>query len=336
LLSLHYVFATRLLIINFIRKINQLAVKCSIFNLRGMKTNIKVLAVLILLGLLTSSCYTYVLFEKPAPPEIIPDKSLNSIAFINSYDYTIPDSISRGDNNVFQAGVTEVINGLKTSFTSNDQINFNIIDTLVRGNAFTKLPDSLSVDSVKNICTMNNSSMLLVLEAFNMDMDWEQEVEEDEDGKSRTNIYYLYMWTGLSLYSESGDVIDRTIESCRVQYTSRPALIPIIGIPPSINKAEKEIRKLAQFAAENYVNKFYPGTTTISRKIYITKNLLDADNYCMEHNWDKAIELLKPLAASSDPKIARKAANNLSVAYEAVGNEQAAEYWFNKSNEGVK
>jgi len=56
----------------------------------------------------------------------------------------------------------------------------------------------------------------------------------------------------------------------------------------------------------------------------------------MEHSWESAIELLKPVAASPDPKIARKAANNLSVAYEAIGNESAAEFWFNKSQEGVK
>jgi hypothetical protein len=74
----------------------------------------------------------------------------------------------------------------------------------------------------------------------------------------------------------------------------------------------------------------------VNRKIYVGKGLLEADNYCMEQDWDKAIELLRPLAESPDPKISRKAANNLSVAYEAVGNEKAAEFWFNKSMEGGK
>jgi hypothetical protein len=170
-----------------------------------------------------------------------------------------------------------------------------------------------------------------------MNMDWEQEVEEDEDGsKSRTNNYYLYMSAGLSLYSESGDVIDRSMEPCRSLYESRPALIGLFAFTPSIYKAEKLVGHLAEFVAENYVNKFYPGTESVSRKIFYANNMIEADKYLINHDWESAIELLKPLAASADPKIARKAANNLSVAYEAIGNDRAAEFWFNKSQEGVK
>jgi hypothetical protein len=302
-----------------------------------MKTNITISIVLIILIFFSSSCYTYVAFEKPTPPEIIPEKRVNNIAFINTYDYTIPDSSSGKENNVYQAGITKVINGLKKSLASDENINFIVIDTLVRGKALTVLPDSLNPDSVKNICRRYNSTMLLVLEAFNMSMDWEQDVEEDEDGsRSRTNNYYLYMSAGLSLYSESGDVIDRSIEPCRSLYESRAALIGIAVFVPSIYKAEKQIGQLAEFVAENYVNKFYPGTATVSRKIFYAKNMIGADKYLMEHEWEKAIDLLKPLAASPDPKIARKAANNLSVAYEAIGNDNAAEFWFNKSQEGAK
>jgi hypothetical protein len=104
----------------------------------------------------------------------------------------------------------------------------------------------------------------------------------------------------------------------------------------TIYKAEEEIGHLAKIVGEEYVKKFSPGTELVNRKIYVGKGLLEADNYCMEQNWDKAIELLRPLAESPDPKISRKAANNLSVAYEAIGNEKAAEFWFNKSMEGGK
>jgi hypothetical protein len=64
--------------------------------------------------------------------------------------------------------------------------------------------------------------------------------------------------------------------------------------------------------------------------------LLVLEVFNMDMDWEKAIELLKPLAESPEPILARKAANNLSVAYEALGHEQAAEYWFNKSGEGGK
>jgi hypothetical protein len=305
-------------------------------NYKLMKTKIAG-SVFIILMAITSSCYTYVLFEKPTPPEIIPEKQVNKIAFINAYDYTIPDTASRSENNIYQAGVSGVINGLKKSFASDDNIQFIITDTLKKGKSPAALPDSLNPDSVRNVCRITNSDMLLVLEAFNMNMDWEQEVEEDEDGsRSRTNNYYLNMSAGLSLYSESGDVIDRSMDQCRSLHESRAALIGIAVFVPSIYKAEKQVEPLAEFVAENYVNKFYPGTTSVSRKIYYAKNMMEADKYLMGHDWSSAIELLKPFAESPDPKIARKAANNFSIAYEAMGNDRAAEFWLNKSKEGIK
>ena len=302
-----------------------------------MKITFTISSVLIILTFLASSCYTYVFFEKPTPPEIIPDKSINNIAFINDYDYTITDSTSGKENKVYRAGITEVINGLKKSLASDEHFNFNIADTLIKGKALSVLPDSLNPDSVRNICKRYNSSMLLVLDAFNMNIDWEQEVTEDEDGdRSRTNNYYLYMSAGLSLYSETGDVIDRSMEPCRSLYESRAALIGLAVFVPSIYKAEKQIRDLALFVAENWVKKFYPGTATVNRKIYYAKGMSEADKCLMNHDWEKAIDLLKPFTTSTDPKIAGRAANNLSVAYEAIGNDRAAEFWSDKTQEGIK
>jgi hypothetical protein len=297
-----------------------------------MKTIIKTFLLFSIILFLNTSCYTYVSFNKSAPPEIMLDNPKNSIAFINTFDYTIPDSASKNENKVYRAGITEVIDGLKTFFANNEQIDFHVIDTLVEGKAPAGFSDTISADSVKNICRINNSSMLLGLEAFDITIDSDVEVEESDDGSvSRTSNYYLIVNAGLSLYSNSGDLIDRSWVGRSELYKSRWALAGIAVFSPSIYKAEKDIRYLAGFIGEDYVNKFYPGTETVNRKIYVGKGLLEADNYCMEQNWDKAIELLRPLAESSDPKIARKAANNLSVAYEAAGNEKAAEYWYNKS-----
>src|SRR4030043_130850 len=165
-----------------------------------MKTIITNSSVLIIVILLLTSCFTSVSFNKPAPPEIMLDKPKNNIAFINAFDYTIPDEASKSENNIYRTGITEVIDGLKTSFAYNEQIDFHVIDTLTGQKAPARLSDTLSADSVKNICKTNNSSMLLVLEAFDMNIDFETLVEEYEDGsKSRTNNYYLVISAGLSL-----------------------------------------------------------------------------------------------------------------------------------------
>src|SRR4030042_4613091 len=90
-----------------------------------MKTIITNSSVLIIFILLLTSCFTSVSFNKPAPPEIMLDKPKNNIAFINAFDYTIPDEASKSENNVYRTGVTEVIDGLKTSFAYNEQIYFS-------------------------------------------------------------------------------------------------------------------------------------------------------------------------------------------------------------------
>lgn len=179
--------------------------------------------------------------------------------------------------------------------------------------------------------------MLLVLEAFSIGTNSETEVEEDEDGStSRTANYYLIVTAGLSLYSNSGDLVNRSTVGRSELYKSRWALGGIALFDPSIYKAEKDIRYLAKFVAEDYINKFYPATETVQGKIYTGKELKEAADYCKDQHWDEAIELLKPLAVSPDPKISSKAAYNLSVAYEAIGNDRASELWLQKSGMSKK
>src|SRR4030043_2049038 len=90
-----------------------------------MKTIIKTFFVFGIILIIATSCFTSVSFNKPAPPEIMLEEPKNNIAFINAFDYTIPDEASKSENNVYRTGVTEVIDGLKTSFAYNEQIYFS-------------------------------------------------------------------------------------------------------------------------------------------------------------------------------------------------------------------
>ncbi len=299
-----------------------------------MKTIIKTSVLLILISFSVSSCFTYVLIEKSVPPEIILSKAKNSIAFINKYDYTLPDASREKEQSVIRTGVTQVIEGLKTSLTYNEQIDLYIIDTLVTGKALKNFSDTITADSVRDICRNNNSSLLLVLETFDPRFDWDTEVEEFDDGsKSRTNNFYLIITAGLSLYSSVGELIDRSMISRSELYKSRTALTGIIAFTPSLAKAEDDVRILARMVGEDYTKKFYPATESVNRKILLGKDFLEVASYCHEGNWGKALELLKPLADSPDPGIARKAAHNLSVVYEAIGDDKASEYWMKISGE---
>lgn len=296
-----------------------------------MKKTITISCVLACLISLSTSCYTYVSFQKSYPPEITLDQQKNSIAFINTFNYTIPDEDPKNEDDVYQAGVTEVINGLKKSFAGNDQIDFLVVDTLMQEESLYTFSDTLNAETVQNICRENNASMLLVLDYLNIGI--ESETEENEEGSffRTTANYYLNVTTGLSLYSGSGNLINRSSVGRYELYKSRGAIAGFAIFDPSIYKAEKDIRYLAGFLGNDYLEKFYPKNTNVNRKIYSGSGLTEVVRYCRINEWDKAIELLKPLAASPDPELAGKAAYNLSVAYEAIGDDKTSEFWLQKS-----
>lgn len=268
----------------------------------------------------STSCSKLIYISKTLEPEIILEKGRNDIVFVNLFDYTLPVYVKEKNEESYHAGVMKLTEGLASSFSEDKSINFFTGDSLKKGTELGLLTTLLPTDSVKAICTRFNSNILLALDSMNVFFDWETIVDTDADGsKSKTKNFYLYTDFFLSLYSSDGDLINRSKTQRSMFYKSRPTLSGLITIQPSIAKAKDEIESLGALAGQDYADKFYPQNVQEPRQVYYGKVFKESNAYIDAGNWSKAIELLEKLAESSDPKIAKKARNNLDVAKEAAG-----------------
>ena len=278
------------------------------------RKGISFLPVLILLFL--SYCSTTIFIGKQYEPEIIPEKETGKIAFINLFDYTLPIYVKEKNAISYNAGVRKFGEGL-TSSSKDKSYRFFINDSLKKGIETGQLTALFPADSVNTICNRNKVDMLLVLDSLNIFFDWET-ISSDQEGHLKTKDFYLFTRFYLSLYSASGDLIDRCQVNNSLLYSTRPALSGLITIQPSIAKAVKQVESLAFHAGQDYLNKFYPQIVNEPRLVYYSKPLKESDKYIFAGNWNKAIELLEPLAKSQKNSLANKARHNLSVAKEAA------------------
>jgi hypothetical protein len=283
-----------------------------------MKTVTSLLLVINILFSL-SSCSSFILVQKTYDPEIIPEKETGNLVFINLFDYTVPIYVKEKNMISYHAGVRKLMEGLLSSSTGDKSYKFFIGDSLKKGTEAGQLTSLLPTDSVIAICTRYKADLLLALDSMNIYFDWETIVDNNSDGsKSKTKNFYLFTRFYMSLYSTTGDMINRSKVENSLLYRSRPALSGLITIQPSISKASKGVESLAFQAGQDYVSKFYPKTVQESRKIYTGKVFKESNLFIKLRNYDKATELLDQLAKSPNPNIAMKARHNLSVVKEAA------------------
>jgi hypothetical protein len=206
-----------------------------------------------------------------------------------------------------------------SSFSSDPTFNFVVGDTLKNDIESGFLTTLLPVDSVSAICNRNKSNILLVLDSLNTYFDWETTAEDDINGfTSKTKNFYINTRFFLSLYSITGDLLNRSEVDQSTFYRSRPILSGIITIVPSLERARQDIGELAFQSGLDYVSKFYPHMTQDTQELYSGKPFRVSNRYVFSRDWKKATELLEELAKNSDPIIAEKAKHNLEVVKEAA------------------
>jgi len=255
------------------------------------------------------------------------------IALINLYDYTQLEYSNDRKKEVFISGLNQLTDGVARSFRDDPTYELISGDSLVTGQLNSYLPSPLSADSVKFFCKKYEVTLLLALEAFDVYFDKEIEVEEDDKGnKSRTAYYTLNVRAGFTLYDSTGNVIDRSyVEHSQPHGGGRPVVLRIVSVAPSLGKAGEEVNFLADEAGRSYADKFYPRKMLVSRSVHNSKPFKEITPLLKSKEWNKAITKLKELANSKDSKTAQHAAKNLAVAYEALGNEEAFNYWQQRS-----
>jgi hypothetical protein len=262
------------------------------------------------------SCTKIIYIGKRVDPEIILEKGHNDIVFVNLFDYTLPVNVKPKEKASYQAGVSGLTEGL-SSFSSDSSFSFVIGDTLKKGIGAGLLTTLLPADTITAICNRYKTNLLLSLDSLSIFFDWETTVESDNEGTSKTKNFYLNTKFYLSLYSASGDLINRNEVYRSTLYRSRPTLSGIITIEPSLFKARYEVGDLSFQAGEDYVSKFFPQIVQEIKQLYSGKYFSESNRYVFAREWNKAIEILEQLTKNQDPQIAVKAKSNLEIVKEA-------------------
>ena len=272
------------------------------------------LSVTFILILHCSSCSYPFYVHKTYDPEINLEKKPYKIVFVNIFDYTSPDNVKEKDEISYRTGVIKLMEGLSSSFAKDSAFIFLIGDTLRKEILNGQLTAIIPKDTILAICKRHNTDLLLTNDSADFFFNWETQ-RQDDDLKEKS--FYLYTNFYLSLYSATGELINRSTVGRNVFYESRPALSALITFKPSLSKATEAIESLAFEAGLDYIDKFYPVTAEEPRMLYSGKAFKESNLFIRLRNWDKAIELLDQLAKSPNQNIAMKARHNLSVLNEA-------------------
>ena len=283
-----------------------------------MKEFVKLL-VLLFMSVLLFSCTRIVYISKNIAPEIPLEKEHHNIVFVNLFNYTIPANINKKDRISYHAGIMNLLDGL-SSFSIDSSFNFAIGDTLKKSVEPGLLTTLLPLDTINNICNRFNANLLLTLDSASIFFERDTVVSSYYGIKYRTINFKLNTRFFLSLYSNEGNLIDRSeVEQASI-FLPRYLNSGYILIP-SISRAGEEIGDLAFQAGQDYVTKFYPQIIHDTKQLYTGSIFKASNQYIFEKNWDKAVELLQQLVKNQDPVIAEKARHNLNVVNEASESE---------------
>jgi hypothetical protein len=266
---------------------------------------------------LFSACTAIVYIGKRIDPEIVPGNKHNDILFINLFDYTSVQVVKAKEENSYYNGVMSLLDGL-SSFSNDSTFKFIVGDTLQRGIGKDLLTTLLPVDSVVAMCSRYKTNLLLTLDSVNLFFDWETVTNSNYNGYSnKTRNLYLNCNYYVSLYNSAGDLVDRSELDQSSLYRSIPAFSGVLALQPSLSRVVEEISSLSFQAGQDYVAKFYPRFTQVSRQLYTGNTFKESNEYIFSKNWNKAGELLEQLVKSPDPGISAKAKYNLDIVKEA-------------------
>jgi hypothetical protein len=271
---------------------------------------------ILLLVMILSSCTKIIFISRKTDPEINLENVHHDIVFANLFNYTLPVNVNKKDRFSYHAGVMNLLDGL-SSFSSDSSFNFSVGDTLKKSVEAGDLTTLLSVDSINNICNRFNANLLLTLDSASIFFERDTVINHSYGVEYASLQFKLNTRFFMSLYSDTGDLIDRSEVDQSSVFIPRSIMSGRIIQVPYISRATEEIENLAFQAGQEYVGKFYPVIIHDTKQLFNGKAFKESNNYIFSRNWNKATELLEQLVKNQDPSIAEKARYNLEVVNEA-------------------
>jgi len=268
---------------------------------------------LILFVALASSCTTPIQMQRTYPPEDLLPAENKKFAFVNFYDYRVPDFIKDKYEEAYGAAVNGFAAGLGDIILKDPGAGFVIADTLREGFTVMSMQLPEFTDTVRAICSESGATLLIALDSINLWVESEILLEEDDEGGAMlAKDFYLFSNTYITLYTSEGEVVYRCAGEKSTYVKSKYTILGMIGGPTLANR-QGLVKTLTKDAAKDCIGKFYPFTEIYTEQLYKGGPLNVLNKSILAGHPEEALEPLRGLADSSDPSLAKKAAHNLDL-----------------------
>lgn len=210
--------------------------------------------------------------------------------------------------------------------------------TRLYGTGTRETPELLDWVRVAEICDSAGADVLLVLENFDSNSDLfiaaaaEQVSSVITSGKPSTRVPDRVR-VDVRCYWRLYNPKTKTIVD-QYQQTYLMTFDLVAGVPPL-----DALPLTAYGAGMDYIQRFLPGFYTVKRQMYRKGKGRDKQNFragwrsAEVAKWEQAIEIWKPIAENGNRKSAGRAALNIAVAYEVLGDTDEALKWAQRAYE---
>ncbi|WP_162054788.1 DUF6340 family protein [Pontibacter pamirensis] len=291
--------------------------------------SIKAIWCLWLVILLTqASCVSQLFIERTLPAEVPVTANQWKVVVLNRYNADLLPYKREKKVDVYADGAMHAFAGVLDAIDSDMTYSIVATDTA----AYTTYGSGtvLSTTQVQHIYYKHPHHLLLTLDIFDTYMEQEVERVQEEDGDvTKTAYYTLFSKSSWTLYDSTGIVLDRVSLKRDELYDSRGVISGLLAVGPAISNAGPVVNDLAYQTGMDYWQRLSPQSVSFIRPYYSNKAFAPAASQMAAGNWTEAITLLKPLTEIQKKKEAAKAAYNLAVVYEAMGQIEEAKYWAN-------
>lgn len=264
-----------------------------------------------------------------------PDKKANMI-----------EGVLTGEGlNQDESAVSSTLNGLMNILGNSPVLKASLYHTNMIGSGTGgQFPLPLSWENVEEICEKTGSNAILALETFDSDFiitDGKKQVEKKGENGAVTKVTEFYakgvatIKCGFRLYDLKGkSIVDEYRFSHFNTWNAGGSSVQdaILGLVDK-NNATNDV---SRGAGELYAKRITPSWYTVTRYFYNkpkkNKELMRGVRQSGVADWTGAIESWKQaMKTAKKDKHAARAAYNIAVAYEVLGDLQKAKEWISKS-----
>lgn len=280
-----------------------------------------------------ASCTTIVQIPLIEPPEILLPPGPQKIVFVSRFDTTQISYTKEKVTAVYKEGYQAFIEGLQEGFKSIEHLSLTVPDTAVLGRWYTsetpKFPDSTQVF---NLINQYKPNYLLTLDAFKLEQLREEELVDYGDGSiGRQVSYYIDVSIALALFDQDGQVADKMLMKDQQYIENR--LRGFFVTSADIGKYGEITGPLAFDLGYEYALMFIEYEIFDTRYMYSNKQFKQVLALVEKGQWEDARKTLLPLTEHPNEKVAQKAAHNMAIIAEALGNRNEMVKWQQKADE---